>query len=47
MTMAEPAEPDETPVVPDEGTGRVRLSFSPSGREVKVPPGVTVFDAAS
>jgi uncharacterized 2Fe-2S/4Fe-4S cluster protein (DUF4445 family) len=32
---------------PHDGTGRVALSFSPSGREVRVPPGVTVFDAAS
>ena len=36
----------------DEGTGagapaRVRLRFSPSGIDVKVPGGVTVFDAAS
>ena len=36
----------------DEGTGagapaRVRLQFSPSGIDVKVPGGVTVFDAAS
>ncbi len=31
---------------PDE-TGRVRISFTPSGREVRVPSGVTVFDAAS
>ena len=30
-----------------DGSGRVQLSFSPSGREVRVPPGVTVFDAAS
>jgi uncharacterized 2Fe-2S/4Fe-4S cluster protein (DUF4445 family) len=30
-----------------EGHGRVRLRFTPSGREVRVPPGVTVFDAAS
>jgi uncharacterized 2Fe-2S/4Fe-4S cluster protein (DUF4445 family) len=30
-----------------DGTGRVQLSFSPSGRDVRVPPGVTVFDAAS
>ena len=28
-------------------TGRVRISFTPSGREVRVPAGVTVFDAAS
>ncbi|MGH3510129.1 MAG: ASKHA domain-containing protein, partial [Nocardioidaceae bacterium] len=30
-----------------EGQGRVELSFIPSGRKVRVPPGVTVFDAAS
>jgi uncharacterized 2Fe-2S/4Fe-4S cluster protein (DUF4445 family) len=39
-----PVEPELEPV---EGTGRVQLSFSPAGREVRVPPGVTVFDAAS
>ena len=32
---------------PHEGVGRVELAFSPSGRAVRVPPGVTVFDAAS
>lgn len=30
-----------------DGTGRVALHFSPSGRDVRVPPGVSVFDAAS
>jgi uncharacterized 2Fe-2S/4Fe-4S cluster protein (DUF4445 family) len=30
-----------------DGTGRVELSFTPAGRSVRVPPGVTVFDAAS
>ena len=30
-----------------DATGRVQLSFSPAGREVRVPPGVSVFDAAS
>lgn len=30
-----------------DGTGRVRLQFSPAEREVRVPPGVSVFDAAS
>ena len=30
-----------------DGSGRVQLSFSPSGREVRVPPGSRVFDAAS
>ena len=36
---------------PHDGTGRVRLTFStdgaPAPRDVKVPPGVTVFEAAS
>ncbi|GGL31000.1 ASKHA domain-containing protein [Phycicoccus endophyticus] len=30
-----------------EGAGRVTLTFAPSGRSVRVPPGVSVFDAAS
>ena len=30
-----------------EGPARVALSFQPSGTAVRVPPGVTVFDAAS
>jgi uncharacterized 2Fe-2S/4Fe-4S cluster protein (DUF4445 family) len=30
-----------------DGTGRVRISFAPADREVRVPPGVSVFDAAS
>jgi len=30
-----------------DGTGRVQLSFTPAGRDIRVPPGVTVFDAAS
>jgi len=30
-----------------DGVGRVQLSFSPADRSVRVPPGVTVFDAAS
>jgi uncharacterized 2Fe-2S/4Fe-4S cluster protein (DUF4445 family) len=30
-----------------DGVGRVSLSFTPSDRSVRVPPGVTVFDAAS
>jgi uncharacterized 2Fe-2S/4Fe-4S cluster protein (DUF4445 family) len=34
-------------LLPHDGHGRVRLHFTPSGREVRVPPGVTVFDAAS
>ncbi len=31
----------------EAGTGRVRLTFSPDGAEVRVPAGTTVFDAAS
>ncbi len=30
-----------------EAHGRVDISFEPSGRRVRVPPGVTLFDAAS
>ena len=30
-----------------DGTGRVQLSFRPAERSFRVPPGVTVFDAAS
>jgi uncharacterized 2Fe-2S/4Fe-4S cluster protein (DUF4445 family) len=30
-----------------DGLGRVDLRFEPSGRQVRVPPGVTLFDAAS
>lgn len=30
-----------------DGSGRVELRFTPSGRDVRVPPGVSVFDAAS
>ena len=30
-----------------DGTGRVALNFTPPGRSVRVPPGVSVFDAAS
>jgi uncharacterized 2Fe-2S/4Fe-4S cluster protein (DUF4445 family) len=44
--VSEPV-PVEPELDPQEGTGRVQLSFSPAGREVRVPPGVTVFDAAS
>src|SRR3954470_23219160 len=39
--------PDGPTPVPHDGTGRVQLSFSPSGRDVRVPTGVSVFDAAS
>ena len=31
----------------EAGTGRVTLSFTPAGQDFRVPPGVTVFDAAS
>jgi uncharacterized 2Fe-2S/4Fe-4S cluster protein (DUF4445 family) len=31
----------------DDTVGRVRLRFTPADREVRVPPGVSVFDAAS
>lgn len=30
-----------------DGTGRLKLSFTPAEREVRVPPAVSVFDAAS
>ena len=43
------ALPGTTPVAHD-GTGRVQLSFTVEGgqdRDVRVPPGVTVFDSAS
>jgi uncharacterized 2Fe-2S/4Fe-4S cluster protein (DUF4445 family) len=39
--------PDGPGLQPHDGSGRVQLSFSPSGRDVRVPPGVSVFDAAS
>ncbi|NUR07433.1 MAG: DUF4445 domain-containing protein [Nocardioidaceae bacterium] len=39
--------PDGPGLAPHDGAGRVNLSFAPSGREVRVPPGVSVFDAAS
>jgi uncharacterized 2Fe-2S/4Fe-4S cluster protein (DUF4445 family) len=44
MTLVEPAA-DETHI--PEGPARVGLRFEPSGTAVRVPPGVTVFDAAS
>ena len=43
--IVRPATSDVTAV--HDGTGRVRLRFEPSDREVRVPPGVSVFDAAS
>jgi uncharacterized 2Fe-2S/4Fe-4S cluster protein (DUF4445 family) len=39
--------PDGPTPAAHDGAGRVTLSFSPSGRDVRVPPGVSVFDAAS
>src|SRR3954453_13729933 len=39
--------PDGPGAPPHDGTGRVQLSFSPAGRDVRVPAGVSVFDAAS
>ncbi len=39
--------PDPTHEAHHDGAGRVLLSFTPSGRSVRVPPGVSVFDAAS
>ncbi len=39
--------PDGPGSAAHDGSGRVQLAFSPSGRDVRVPTGVTVFDAAS
>jgi uncharacterized 2Fe-2S/4Fe-4S cluster protein (DUF4445 family) len=39
--------PAERPAQAHDGTGRVELTFTPAGRSVRVPPGVSVFDAAS
>ncbi len=42
--------PPGAPIEPHDGTGRVQLSFTVAGgqdRQVRVPPGVTVFDSAS
>jgi len=40
-------DPPGVPTPNHDGTGRVRLHFLPLERDVRVPPGVTVFDAAS
>jgi uncharacterized 2Fe-2S/4Fe-4S cluster protein (DUF4445 family) len=40
-------DPPGVPESSHDGTGRVRLHFLPLERDVRVPPGVTVFDAAS
>ena len=37
----------EPELVEHSGLGRVKLDFSPSNQSFKVPPGVSVFDAAS
>ena len=37
---------DDLTEIPD-GPARVRLRFNPSGKDIRVPAGVTVFDAAS
>ncbi len=42
--LEEPVDRDARPV---DGPARVGLRFEPSGTVVRVPPGVTVFDAAS
>jgi uncharacterized 2Fe-2S/4Fe-4S cluster protein (DUF4445 family) len=49
VTPAEPLSPPDEPVEVDDlqGPSRVKLSFTPSGKEVRVPAGVAVFDAAS
>jgi uncharacterized 2Fe-2S/4Fe-4S cluster protein (DUF4445 family) len=39
--------PDGPGSVSHDGSGRVQLAFTPSGRDVRVPAGVSVFDAAS
>jgi len=40
-------DPSAAVALPHDASGRVQLSFSPGARAVRVPPGVTVFDAAS
>ncbi|MEP6667405.1 MAG: ASKHA domain-containing protein, partial [Nocardioidaceae bacterium] len=45
--IVRPADQTAGQVASHDGTGRVRLRFTPSDREVRVPPGVSVFDAAS
>ena len=49
MTATEPVRTTEgvAPADPDIAPARVNLNFSPSGKQVRVPPGVAVFDAAS
>lgn len=45
--LLEPPPAGATGEEPHEGTGRAQLSFTPANRSVRVPPGVSVFDAAS
>lgn len=40
-------EPHPATAPSHDGSGRVLLEFAPSGKGVRVPPGVSVFDAAS
>ncbi len=47
MTQAAMAHGPADPAVGLGGPARVDLVFQPSGTRVRVPPGVTVFDAAS
>ncbi|MPZ95210.1 MAG: DUF4445 domain-containing protein [Propionibacteriales bacterium] len=42
-----PADQSTGELVAHDGTGRVELTFAPAERSVRVPPGVSVFDAAS
>lgn len=44
LDVTEPVEPADGSA---DAPGRVRLHFQPSDKEFRVPPGVTVFDAAS
>ncbi len=45
--IVRPADPNYRDAASHDGAGRVRLRFAPADRDVKVPPGVSVFDAAS
>ncbi|MGB7818056.1 MAG: ASKHA domain-containing protein [Ornithinibacter sp.] len=45
--LAPPPSPEAPSGAEHDGTGRVRLTFAPADRSVRVPPGVSVFDAAS
>lgn len=45
MLVDHTSDSGQNPV--SSGVGRVQLKFEPSGQDVRVPPGVSVFDAAS